>query len=240
MIGRWIMRLGIWIALGWVFSLGTAWAQDNNQAPSPTPTASAKSFSPDHLKGTTGFGITSFNYTGSALAYRYWTSDSTALDIYLGGNYSQTNSYDFSGNSTVVPNWNYGLGAALKQNWNEPVKNVFIQSLERLTYSQNYNQSISTTSNSGTLYGYEYYYNQNQALGLYLGLGFEAFIPFWENLSIEGTIGVSATASWSETNTFYNSNFSSNTNTHTSAFIFNFGSGSNTFSILNGAVHLYF
>jgi|GEM_PF-1943169 len=252
----WLMRRVILVLFSWVLCLGaSAWAQSENstaastlsltptsvptlaptQAPALSPTASPTPFDPGHLKGAQGIGV-----SGTLLTYRYWTGDSTALDLFLGGSFALNSGLDFSGNNTTAPNWNYTLGVGLKQNFKEPFKGVFIQSIEHLTFNQTYNETIYTTTSYGVNYGSEDYYNQSQSVNLYLGLGFEAFVPFWENLSIEGSVGLSSNLNLLETNAFYNSNFSSQANTQTATSNFNLGSTSNAFSILNGAVHFYF
>ncbi len=232
------MRFAMWILLsGAVFLVGAAWAQTETSTPSvtPSPTVTATAFSPEHLNGTSAIGL-----SGTSLTYRYWMNDSTALDIFLGGNYASNAGLDFSGNNTTTPNWNYSLAVGLKENWKEPVKDVFIQWIERLTFTESYAETIYTTNDNGINYGYEEYYSQSQAFNLYLGLGFEAFIPFWESLSIEGSVGLNTNLNFNQSNTFYNSVFDSNANSQTSTSSFNVGSGSNAFSILSGAVHFYF
>ncbi len=225
---------------------GASWAQTASPTPTPsetavpTPSPIPAPFSPEHLKGRTGVGIASLTNIPTAFAYRYWMDDATALDIYLGGTYSQTNSYDFSGGSIQVPTWNYGLSVGLKENFNRPVKDVFVQWIERLSFSETYAEQVYSDVSNGYTYGSQYYYNQNQVVNLFLGVGFEAFVPFWESLSIEGSVGLSSSLSFNEQDTFYNPAFSSSVNTHYASYVLTTGFNSNAFSIFNGAVHFYF
>jgi len=208
--------------------------------PSPTPAYNPATFSPEHLKGYFGMGLGSMTYGGTALVFRYWMDNGTALDFLAGGSDNPTTGYDFSGNAIALSNFGFGVGLGLKENLSEPVRDVFVQMIERATYSQNYIQTTGTTSQNGYIYGTSNNVSQNQQINLFWGLGFEAFIPFWRNLSIEGSVGLSANANFNQASSIYNPTYTTLPNTQTSSGLLTGGAGSNTFSLLNGSVHFYF
>jgi hypothetical protein len=207
---------------------------------SPTPSYNPAAFSPEHLKGYFGMGLGSMTYGGTALVFRYWMDNSTALDIMAGGGDNPTTGYDFSGNAIALSNFGFGVGLCLKENLSEPVRDVFVQMIERVTYSQNYIQTTGTTSQNGYIYGTSNNVSQNQQINLFWGLGFEAFIPFWRNLSIEGSVGLSANATFNQASSIYNPTYTTQPNTQTSSGLITGGASSNTFSLVNGSVHFYF
>jgi hypothetical protein len=210
------------------------------QEPSPTPASTPAVFSPEHPKGYLGVGIGTTPLGATALALRYWMEDNTALDVMVSGSDSPGAGYDFSGNQITTSNWAYGLSLGLKQNLKEPIRDVFVQGIARLSYAQNFVQSTSTTSENSITYGYTNLNTQNQEVSLFLGIGFEAFVPFWEDISIEGNAGLSVNALWNEVTDYYNPNFSSQPDISTSYGLLSAGVNTNTFSILSGSVHFYF
>jgi len=198
-------------------------------SPIATPVPKA-AFSPEHMKDYLGVGIGSLPYAGTTVDIRYWMENNLALDLMAGGTSNPTSGQDFNGNSIQVPDWGFGLSLGFKENLKEPVHDVFVQLIERLNYSQNYDGYEDTS---------EVTVSQNQNISVYLGLGFEAFIPFWESLSIEGSVGLTATDTFNEYSVFYNPNYYG-TNIQTSGNVFSTGLSSGTFSILSGSVHFYF
>jgi len=199
----------------------------NSPIATPVPKAT---FSPEHMKGYLGIGLGSLPYAGTAVDIRYWMDNNLAVDLMAGGTSNPFNGQDFNGNSVQVPDWGYGLSLGFKENLEEPVHDVFVQLIERLNYSQNYDEYEDTNEMTVT---------QNQIVSVYLGLGFEAFIPFWESLSIEGSVGLTATDTFNESLAVYNPNYYG-TNSQTSSNVFAAGLTSGTFSILSGSVHFYF
>lgn len=208
--------------------------------PRTTPDSDPAAFSPEHLKGCFGMGLGTMTYGGTALVFRYWMDNGTALDILAGGSDNPTTGYDFSGNPIALSNFGFGVGLGLKENLSEPVRDVFVQMIERVTYSQNYVQTTGTVNENGYVYGDSNNVAQNQQINVFWGLGFEAFIPFWRNLSIEGSVGVSANATFNQNSSIYNPAYSTLPNTQTSSGLLTGGADSDTFSLVNGAVHFYF
>jgi hypothetical protein len=201
-------------------------------APSPIATVAPKTgFSPEHMKDYVGIGVGSLPLAGSAVDFRYWVDNNLAMDLMAGGNSNPQNGQDFNGNSVVAPDWTYAVSLGFKENLKEPVHDVFLQLIERVSYSQSYNDFESN---------YQTNLQQSQIVSAYLGLGFEAFIPFWESLSIEGSVGLSTTETLSQTTIVYNPADVGNTNVQTSTSLLSAGFSSGTFSILNGSVHFYF
>jgi hypothetical protein len=184
------------------------------------------------LSGTWAVG-TSYN-DGYELVARHWLNERTALDLMVGGNYepgpgSQPNTF-----STFY--WNYGLGAGFRFNLARPVEDVFVQWIVQLSYLQNYEQQTDETQSPASVST-----TQEQILNLYLGPGFEAFLPFWKNLSIEASVGINLSSTWSQ-NSDLNNGFQLTPNysyTHTWQWSTGFGSNNTSFSIFEAAVHFY-
>jgi hypothetical protein len=152
-----------------------------------------ENFSPDHLKGHYAIGASSINDLSPAMAVRYWFSETKAVDIYFAGYDNNDSQY-----------WAYGLGFGFRQNWKRPVDNVTLQFIEKITFERN--PSLDTPD----------------TLNLFLGPGFEAFIPFWKNLSVEASIGA-------------NLSYNLDNGNHAS-----FAIAGDNFSVFNAAVHFYF
>jgi hypothetical protein len=199
--------------------------------PSPTPSATplSQTFSPDHLKGRWAVGVSSVS--GTTLALRYWCAEDEALDLLVGGSDSPLSGTDPNNNYISTPNWSYGLSLGLRHNLEKPAENVYVQWLERITYYQTFSQS----DYSGDLST-----NQSQDLTFFTGPGFEAFVPFWKNLSIEGNIGLAVDSHWVQSAQSGTSTFPSSGSSTTSHWTLSFGWNNTITSILNAAVHIYF
>jgi hypothetical protein len=212
-----------------------AWAQDSElpgiiaENPAQAPKGY---FDPGHLKGRWGIGISYMTNFGTALVLRHWYSDNGAFELLFGGYDTPQAGEDFSDNYTTSPGWGYGAGLGLKRNLAMPVENVFIQGAARLTFSQSYQQNS---------YDYNLRTYQYQDLVLFVGPGFEAFIPFWKNLSVEGSIGLYVSSRWSQTESVYNpAQYSSSNNTKTDSWIISCGLKNNMSSLVNMTVNFYF
>jgi hypothetical protein len=193
-------------------------------ASKPT-TLAIENFSPDHLKGTWALGYDYFNVLGSTVTARKWIENDLALDFMLGGNFSPGYSYAGSSSNTDTF-WNFGVGVGLRQNIARPIQDVYIQWLFLLSYNQSYQQA-----NDGL--GYYNASDQTQTLNLFIGPGFEAFLPFLQDLSVEANLGLNITSYWAEDNGGYNTLYGWN-------WKVGLGSDSSTFSIFNAAAHFYF
>jgi hypothetical protein len=197
------------------------------------PSLKVEGFSPDHLAGTWAIGTT-YGENYEILA-RHWLDEGMALDFMLGGTYDpgpaiQPDTYNnFS--------WNFEVGFGLRQNIARPVKDVFVQMLVQLSYYQTYSTQTDTTQTPNGVAT-----NQEQELNLYIGPGFEAFLPFWQNLSVEASIGANVSVIWREQTVLNNGfellpNYSANNSWAWQAGI---GNNNTTFSVLSAAVHYYF
>lgn len=244
-----------------VFSAAsTTWASPSTTSPSPEPTSAALSdapgpeaeaaatpastplpFSYDHLAGRWGIGLASSPNGGTALDLRQWVSNRTALDFSVGGFDTPNNGFDFNGNEVNYPHWGFGLGLGFKTNLSEPIPGIFLQWLTSLNYSTNETEtSLSSVYNSKTYVGFETVDTQQQTLSLFLGSGFEAFLPFFKDLSIEANVGVNLGSNWRQSTTLYNTLVTSNLNQYFADQNFSAALSASTFSILNMAVHYYF
>jgi len=195
----------------------------------PTVTAASDRFSPEHLKERVGLGVSYMSYIGPALSLRYWAHDDEAYDFSMGGYDNPSPGKDFANDLVFTPNWGYGVSVGLRHNWRHPAEDVFVQWIARLSYSQtfyqNSNSSVISTS-------------QNQDLSLFIGPGFEAFVPFWKNISIEGNIGLSLDSHWSQY-AQVNSPSYPYTNPTPNYWSLSLGINNTITSILNAAVHFY-
>jgi hypothetical protein len=199
----------------------------------PVATPAAESFSPDHLKGRLGFGLiytndVSFTYSADI---RWWFEDRAALDLLVGGTYAEQKGYGFNGAPNTTPDWNYSLGLGMREVIAEPTADVHVLFAQRLVFSDYLQQSASVSS----LYKY-----QVQALMGFVGLGFEAFVPFWRNLSIEGSVGLKFGARWEEDIQIMNGYGAPDLKYETDYGNFVAGSNNDVTSLLGAGVHFYF
>jgi hypothetical protein len=192
---------------------------------SPKPLA-IENFSPDHLKGTWALGYDYFYGAGSTISVRNWIESDLALDLLVGGNFSPGYPItDFNINNYY--SWNYSVGVGLRQNIARPLKDVFIQLLVLLSYSQGFSQTTDGSVTPSDIYG-----SQSQTLNLFIGPGFEAFMPFLEDFSVEANLGLNITSYWVEGSGAYES--------YGWSWRASLGSDSSTFSLFNAAAHFYF
>jgi hypothetical protein len=112
-----------------------------------------------NLGGKIGFGIDQLDDVGPGVSARYWLSDRTALDAFGGQDYNDYKVYSF--------------GVGLKTNLSNPAKDLFIQGVVRASYSRQI---------------YSPFFIPGDEYDLYLGVGFEAFLPFCEWLSVEDSV----------------------------------------------------
>jgi hypothetical protein len=198
-----IMGLFFILAMG----LGSAlWADtpptvEADQPLSPSPTATPVTTDDLHLGGRLGFGtgfvpfdINTYGFNLTTVSGRLWLSDQFCLD--LQGAYDSYTSAGTSFNNVTVynPNTTYALGLGGKFNIKEPMKYLFIQLLAQVSFTDNnYQQSADTQINTV----------DNQTLGMFAGIGFEYFIPFLDNLSVESNIGFYSDFNWVTTTTQY-------------------------------------
>jgi hypothetical protein len=210
--------------------------------PSPSQSKTPEAFSCNHLSGKWGIGVSSTTNGGNALDLRHWVSDASALEVFLSG-YDTPNSgyYDFNGNVVNFPHWGLGGGLGLKTNLAQPISGVFIQGISNLAYSTNDSKTSNLTFNNQNLpVGLEMVDTKQQGFTWFLGTGFEAFLPYFTNFSLEGNVGLSLNTNWKQ----YYANFNPAETTqpnYSYAVQANTISFSNTtFTLVNFAVHYYF
>ena len=218
--------------------------QESVPAASPTPAGAPvapKEFSYDHLKGSGAFGI-GYGNLGTALSFRKWISDDTALELLVSGNIVTNNQADFSGSYQLLPNYNWSLGLQMKNNLAGPENNIYLQLVTALTFSQTHTvtESLTSSANPPYLTAYERSIADADVINAFVGPGFEAFLPFWKNLSIEGNAGMNFSATWSSNDQDYNPALTSTRNYSSAGWSLAAGTKLNAFSIVNAYIHFYF
>ncbi len=116
----------------------------------------------------------------NALAVRYWVTEGFCWDGLVAVNLS---SQPPGGNGVAgVPAGTderaFGVGTQMKLNLKRPTRWLLAQAIGRASLA-----SLQQLDNSGGGGG-----NTTTTFGLGVGLGFEAFMPFWDSLSVEGSI----------------------------------------------------
>jgi hypothetical protein len=201
--------------------------------PVPAPERPAKAEGP-RLSGRWGLGFDNIPgasagsnlvpglATANAASVRYWINESLAWDGLFALNMSSQPSggAGAAGVPAGTDQRGYGVGTVMKWNARRPTPWLLAQVLGRASLA-----SLSQIQNDGSGNG-----QTTTTFGLGIGAGFEAFIPLWDSLSIEGNVGL---------------NFSSSqTKLEGGVPVAQSGSSldiSGTgFSPLNVAVHLYF
>ena len=121
------------------------------------------------------------------LSVRYGLSDAVILEVLAGA--SVGNQFDYNSSYSVVydPYWAYCFGLGDKINLAEPAEGFWIQEVNRYLYLEN---SAQSTSPDGV--DKEHY----QYLSLSAGIGFEYFLPFLKNLSLETVESVEFDTNW--------------------------------------------
>jgi len=189
---RWALILIFLSSPAWAAKVPADWDGDPPSTPAPVPVRVSESAKVLALAGRWGIGFDSIpgasTGTGlvpglaapNALAVRYWVSERLSWDGLLAVN---LNSQPSGGSgSTGVPAGTdqkaFGVGTVLKFNLKRPTPWLLAQTLARASLA-----SLQQVSNSGTGGG-----QTTSTFGLGVGLGFEAFMPFWEDLSFEGSV----------------------------------------------------
>jgi len=119
----------------------------------------------------------------NALSLRWWATDRLGVDLLAGGSYSSQQAGGSSLSTQVAssPGTSTYAGAlALRYNLSEPSRDLLVQLLFKGSGAQAQAQPAGASGASG----------KPGDLSGFLGVGFEAFIPGWEWLSVEGSAGV--------------------------------------------------
>ena len=168
-----------------------ALAQDSDPVSIAVPTTATPAVAAMKLGGRWGIGFDSIPGASSgtglvpgltapnALAVRYWVTEGFSWDGLVAVN---LNSQPSGGaGSTGVPAGTdqraIGGGTVMKFNLKRPTRWLLAQALGRASLASL--QQVSNTGRGG---------QTTNTFGLGVGLGFEAFMPFWEALSVEGNI----------------------------------------------------
>jgi hypothetical protein len=177
-------------------------------AANPTATPAAVStFDPAHLGGHWAAGLNYDAFFGDyTLTSRYWFDDSLGLDLFLAGRDNSNDEANFLNQAVETPTWFVLWGLGLRENLVSPAKDVYVQAIEQFYYHANYSDTFDTTDEV---------VEANQDITLFAGLGYEVFVPFWQNLSISGQVGAQFRQHWDQ----QTHNFPSNPSTH---YSFNF------------------
>jgi hypothetical protein len=120
----------------------------------------------------------------NALAVRYWVTEDLAWDGLLALSQSsqpQGASVVGAGSDTH----GYGFGTVLKLNVRRPTRWLLAQLLGRASLAV-LNQADNTGSGSS---------QTTTTFGVAFGAGFEAFLPVWDSLSIEGSVAMGFSSS---------------------------------------------
>jgi hypothetical protein len=205
-----------------------------------------KEFSSDHLSGRWAIGVGCYNGQ-SSVGVRKRTSDKTSLDLIVSGYHRGNRYWDFSGNS--VSGVEEGFSASF--GWRRDLKRVLkVSSLQWCAVvSGGYGHTVGSSwtfndyADSGKTYGVNKVVNQERNVSFFTGPGFEIFLPYWKNFSLEGTIGLMVTKRWVSSSTTFNRDLphavlnADQELKYQDVFV---GTQSNNFSVLSGAVHYYF
>jgi hypothetical protein len=118
----------------------------------------------------------------SALSIRWWATDQLAVDLLASGNYNSAQ----AGKGELSPlvssgpgNAFYAGGLGLRYNLSELSHDLLSQIVVKASGAQSAG-SISGWSGKAT----------ESTLAVFVGAGFEAFVPGWDWLSVEGSAGV--------------------------------------------------
>jgi hypothetical protein len=177
----------------------------------------------DSIPGASaGTGLVPGLTAPNALAVRYWVTEGFCWDGLVAVNLSSQPSGGTG--STGVPAGTdqraLGVGTVMKFNLKRPTRWLLAQALGRASLA-----SLQQVSNSSSGGG-----QTTSTFGLGAGLGFEAFLPFWEALSVEGNILVDFSSSQTKVE--------NSTQAAQSGSTLAIDSGG--FTPLNVGIHLYF
>lgn len=159
--------------------------------PTPRPTPAPRvlahrwGFGLDTVPGATNNPVSgSLVSAPNAIAVRWWATESIGLDLLaaLDATSLQTGTSGASsgGSTPGTAASGFGLGLGVKYNLTRPAHDLLTQIVARVSTAS------STQSDPTGLLKLN-----TSTLGLFLGAGFEAFVPGWDWLSLEGSAGFS-------------------------------------------------
>jgi len=216
-------------------------AKPPDSTASPAPSTDMKTgFDPEKINGHWGLGVGTTDNNSVALSLRKWTSPLTSLEYSLGGSLSPATYHTFSGATGTAYNNQWGLILGWRRVLKRPLPHSLLLWNAALAYSTKFSRNSDRTLNGTT--GLDRIDNRASTASLFLGPGFEIFMPYWKNISIEGKIGVILSFNWTDTVTYYNHPAQTGLpdDTEVQTQILTLGSRNNSFSLVSGAIHYYF
>lgn len=201
---------------------------------SAAPSAPEPAGAPAHLRltGRWGFGFDSIpgasTGTGwlpgfaspNALAIRYWINESLAWDGLLAAELSSRPEGGAGGGGLGggAERRAWGVGTVFKVNLRRPTRWLLVQGLARASLAQLRDQVAGAPGQTTTTF----------AVGA--AAGFEAFLPLWDALSVEGSVGLDFSSSQIKADGVEQAAQSGSS----------LRVGANGFTPLSLAIHLYF
>jgi|GEM_PF-2849364 hypothetical protein len=152
----------------------------------------------------------------NAIAIRWWATDKLGLDLLAAANVSSLSGATGSSTTSNPGGQTYGVGVGVKYNLTEPSHDLLAQIVARGSYG--------TAAQTGAT-------SQLSTTALFVGAGFEAFVPTWDWLSLEGSAGLTLNSQDLEP---------TNGGTGASQSTSNVSLGGNGFSPVNLSIHVYF
>lgn len=199
------------------FGGGVSNFQPAPAGPALRPLAHRWGFGLDSIPGATSNPLGGLVAEPNAVALRWWASNRLGFDL-LGALSSSSLQQGASSSATGNGGDVFGVGLAVKYNLSEPSKDLLAQLLARGSYA-----SAQLSDNGGQL----------DSTAVFVGAGFEAFVPGWEWLSLEGSAGVTL----SSQDLKPSGATTATTATQSNSTISLGGSG---FSPVNVSIHVYF
>lgn len=134
------------------------------------------------LQGKWGIGA-EMATPASGICVRRWFSEGLAMEMAVGGSGMEIRTAtDVENGDSLEPRWDYTVGLGTKFNVGRPVRGLLLQGIARASFSQMRNKQVYNIQTS----------DRKQMSGdLFLGTGFEFFVPFLNALSIECRAGIS-------------------------------------------------
>jgi hypothetical protein len=157
-------------------------AKQEEQAQDSTPVVRSE----DDMTGKIGVGAVIIPTAGtyvSAVTGSYWMSNKVALDGYLGaGGGSVYNGGTASNGAPVTDNTsNLFIAIGGRLDLARPTPDLHLQAIGRLSFND-LSTDHTALGNTATLAG--------STVGIFVGAGFEGFIPGWHSVSIEVNSGL--------------------------------------------------
>jgi hypothetical protein len=213
--------------------------------PAATEAPAKKSIDPEHLKGVKGYGLGYFGGAPAAISFRKWFSDNTAWEVAIGAGRSTRDGDSSLWQSPLTPpttdattDWKgYQAAASLgfKRNFARPVSHLLVQFQSFLQYR------YEAQTQDETIADYTQRHSRMivREMSLFVGPGFEAFLPYWSNLSVEGSLGLDLSYRWVRNEWKEHSTSGDSTRDDTVRYL-DFTTTGTGLSIVNGQVHFYF